>query len=772
MPFNKQNEKLSDLRQRWEAEKEARTTQVRADAAEHDRKLAEQKQMDNSYTLAQAKEDYIAKMNAPGHTTESLRDILKTSAAIQYMINDKRYGKDYPFDKDITELNAVQMLDSAVYNGMVSDMSDEQLINAIKDPEKFYNEYKENAESIRQNDNEIEAEKQARERKLSDPNSVIPPSDPDFSREHFKRQAYLNGYSKDIDEKSLDAIYDAFEGAGEAQEYEISADLSDLMSHMMYYDSNVDIEQRRAESLAKAHDILAPVNEGGLDLDSSFEEEAGLDSKYAEAIYGCINANNERLVAEATKDMLSFDDWAKKYPQSDRDFRDKNYDIPSKDIMKFEKEEMDPIWEGLARLSTYSNNTGDNVLDEISDLSLEIKENIVAPDEITDENDRAEREANWNEKVKGGLHKLKNLLEEGDNFARIMENAAQNKASYDGRNSQKWIVDGLGKLNEHLNAGFDVAGLQKKYEDYKLAKENAAKQEEQKVNEEPKIEEAQEFVAPEAPERSEQTLDQAIQGQIDAIEKDDGPEVLREVLAVLTAFESEKELYGGDKKFDYDVHQAAVSQVEEDPVFNKMLADIPDDKLYEVFENHEKFYQDYKNAAAENEMKQEQLVAPVDEGMELDGTENINAQAENAYNYDDELDDLAQFEQQKADFADLAANVYLTNKFNESIDEFMKKNPDLTPNQKQHVLSNVSLENYVASSKQEVMEHQGFKRFIDGISDQQQLDKLTDMAKRDGGKELYEFLQPPKAPEMEQPQVKQEQPVKENNAQKGGMGGM
>lgn len=229
------------------------------------------------YTLAQVKEYISNGLKDPNviasHTPESIKDLLKTSAAIQYMIANKEYGPDYLFDKEIAEIEAHPMLDSPVYQEMVDKMSFDELVAAVQDPEPFVNKY-----YIEENNSIFREEQQKREKWLADPNTIVPIEDEAFDRERFKLQAYRNGYSKDIDEKMLDTIYDGFEAFGNELDFAHIDMMKNVMNDVMK--GKGKIEDRRKKVLSDTKNVaLDGTNDIEYDLLGEIEERINENEK-------------------------------------------------------------------------------------------------------------------------------------------------------------------------------------------------------------------------------------------------------------------------------------------------------------------------------------------------------------------------------------------------------------------------------------------------------------------------------------------------------------
>lgn len=126
------------------------------------------------------------------------------------------------------------------------------------------------------------------------------------------------------------------------------------------------------------------------------------------------------------------------------------------------------------------------------------------------------------------------------------------------------------------------------------------------------------------------------------------------------------------------------------------------------------------------------------------------------------LDDRLAFDKSKEAFADIAAKTYLQNKYKADLDKYFAEHPDFTEQQRQSVIDNTaSVEDYVKETLPQMKNNEQFKRFMDGITDQQTLDQYKAMAQQNGGAELYGAINQAAQPQKQAEEIAPEQPQQE-----------
>lgn len=111
------------------------------------------------------------------------------------------------------------------------------------------------------------------------------------------------------------------------------------------------------------------------------------------------------------------------------------------------------------------------------------------------------------------------------------------------------------------------------------------------------------------------------------------------------------------------------------------------------------------------------------------------------------------FEEEKAQFVDFAAEIYLKNNYKVTVEEHIAKNPGLSEPEKQ-MLRGSKPDEYVNATKDQVINHPAFKEFVDTITDENRLWQLKDMAAANEGAGLYDYLKTGKFREKEEKIIK------------------
>lgn len=140
------------------------------------------------------------------------------------------------------------------------------------------------------------------------------------------------------------------------------------------------------------------------------------------------------------------------------------------------------------------------------------------------------------------------------------------------------------------------------------------------------------------------------------------------------------------------------------------------------------------------EMKQAGVQRVIDrEKQEEEQIEELaENHVENQPQPEPQVENVPDLEQEKVAFADVAARTYLQNKYKEDLDKYFADHPDLNEQQRQSVIDNTaSVEDYVKEMLPQMKDNEHFKRFMDGITDQQTLDQYKAMAKQNGGAKIY-----------------------------------
>lgn len=100
------------------------------------------------------------------------------------------------------------------------------------------------------------------------------------------------------------------------------------------------------------------------------------------------------------------------------------------------------------------------------------------------------------------------------------------------------------------------------------------------------------------------------------------------------------------------------------------------------------------------------------------------------------------FAQEKEAFADLAADIWLKNKFVASIDEALAQYPNYPEDQKKQVYEQnmPKLGEYVSANKEKLKNDEVFKGFIDNIKDKETLEQIKQLSAGNDGKLLYRLI--------------------------------
>lgn len=100
------------------------------------------------------------------------------------------------------------------------------------------------------------------------------------------------------------------------------------------------------------------------------------------------------------------------------------------------------------------------------------------------------------------------------------------------------------------------------------------------------------------------------------------------------------------------------------------------------------------------------------------------------------------FAQEKEAFADLAADIWLKNKFVASIDEALAQYPNYPEDQKKQVYEQnmPKLGEYVSANKEKLKNDEAFKGFIDNIKDKETLEQIKQLSAGNDGKLLYRLI--------------------------------
>ena len=111
-----------------------------------------------------------------------------------------------------------------------------------------------------------------------------------------------------------------------------------------------------------------------------------------------------------------------------------------------------------------------------------------------------------------------------------------------------------------------------------------------------------------------------------------------------------------------------------------------------------------------------------------------------------------EFAKSKESFANEAAEVWLKNKFKNTIDEQInKKHPDYTEQQRQQVYEKNAdkLNEYIAQNKDALKNDDAFKSFMEGIKNKHDLEDMKQYAQADNGSKLYRIINGEKVIEKE-----------------------
>ncbi len=190
-------------------------------------------------------------------------------------------------------------------------------------------------------------------------------------------------------------------------------------------------------------------------------------------------------------------------------------------------------------------------------------------------------------------------------------------------------------------------------------------------------------------------------------------------LVMITATAAMIEKYGGyasTKKYSEE-YEAERSRLKNDETFIQMIDDLSPEEQLKKFNDPMGFYQEYLNKKQMELAPQakEIVVQNKNVGGEAYGVENkiVGGEA-----YRPEKVQEIPFEQQKLDFADLAAETFLRHFHKQQVDAYVKQNPGTKPEQ-------FSVEKYLSDNKETYMkEDENFLSFMDTIKDQPTLDKM------------------------------------------------
>ena len=104
-----------------------------------------------------------------------------------------------------------------------------------------------------------------------------------------------------------------------------------------------------------------------------------------------------------------------------------------------------------------------------------------------------------------------------------------------------------------------------------------------------------------------------------------------------------------------------------------------------------------------------------------------------------EIKELTAFRRAKEEFTELAANIWLKNKFDDTLAEHFAQHTEYTPEQIQNIKDTTSFEDYKNETKAQVLGNEQFKKFIDSIKDKQTLERMSSLAQGDG-RGLYDSI--------------------------------
>ena len=200
---------------------------------------------------------------------------------------------------------------------------------------------------------------------------------------------------------------------------------------------------------------------------------------------------------------------------------------------------------------------------------------------------------------------------------------------------------------------------------------------------------------------------------------------IKKHLTELTAISAMIEKYGefADRQPHIDEYQAKKQELNNDPEFQKMLGEMSDEDAREKCDDPEVFYNAFQQRKAGLNAPQQEEPGKQQEPEKF---EKIDVEPARRYSMrnpksPDINAPVAQeipFEQQKLDFADLAAETFLRHFHKQQVDDFVKQNPGTKPEQ-------FRVEDYLSANKESYMkEDENFLSFMDTVKDQPTLDQM------------------------------------------------